>query len=181
LFLFDNATTHQKRAPDALSAKDMPKNPKMWREGKDRMRDTTLPDGTRQSLYWPATHEKYPGYFKGMEQILRERGLFHRGLKAQCTDRFADCERNMDCCCRRILYNQPDFANQKSALEELIDNYGHLCDFYPKFHCELNFIEQYWGAAKYRYRATPATHNTLAMEENVKSCLDDVPLVQMQR
>ena len=39
-----------------------------------------------------------------------------------------------------ILFNQPDFVPQKSELQELIEKRGHLCDFYPKYHCELNFI-----------------------------------------
>lgn len=41
--------------------------------------------------------------------------------------------------------------SQKSHLKELITLCGHICDFYPKYHCELNFIEQYWGAAKFCY------------------------------
>ena len=56
------------------------------------------------------------------------------------------------CCCRRFLFNQPDFAAQKPAIIELVESHGHIAFFYPKFHCELNFIEQAWGAAKYRYR-----------------------------
>jgi hypothetical protein len=40
---------------------------------------------------------------------------------------------------------------QKSQLEELIELCGHICDFYPKYHCELNFIKQYWGAVKSQY------------------------------
>ncbi|KIY48763.1 hypothetical protein FISHEDRAFT_8860, partial [Fistulina hepatica ATCC 64428] len=85
------------------------------------------------------------------------------------------------CCCRRLLFNQPDFVNQKSWLEEHITRRGHLCDFYPKYHCELNFIEQYWGAAKYRYRSCPRTSKIAEMEKNVLQSLDDVPLSQIRR
>ncbi|KIJ32999.1 hypothetical protein M422DRAFT_183786, partial [Sphaerobolus stellatus SS14] len=79
-----------------------------------------------------------------------------------------------NCCCRRILFTQSDFINQKSALEELIINQGYLCDFYPKFHCELNFIEQYWGAAKLRYWLSPHTKKMEEMEANVIVSLNDV-------
>ena len=69
---------------------------------------------------------------------------------------------------------------QKSHLEEFITSWGHICDFYPKYHCGLNFIEQYWGAAKLIYRSTPKTKDMKEMEENVKISLDDVPIVQIQ-
>ena len=70
---------------------------------------------------------------------------------------------------------------QKSELEEFITMRGHICNFYPKFHCELNFIEQYWGALKYLYRSTAKTADMDAMERNVLECLDEVPLLQIRR
>ena len=116
-----------------------------------------------------------------MEQIIRECGLWPtHNLLAQCKD-FKCKEGATTCCCRRILFTQPDFVNQKSELEEYIVSRGHICDFYPKFHCELNFIEQYWGAAKYCYRVTPKAANMDEMKANVLACLDDVPLLQIQR
>ncbi|KAF7378024.1 hypothetical protein MSAN_00226300 [Mycena sanguinolenta] len=118
-----------------------------------------------------------PGWFKGMEQILQERQLWRDGLLAQCTG-FKCQPGRTDCCCRRILFSQPDFVNQKSALSELVATSGIST---PKYHCELNFIEMYWGAAKFRYRTTAKTSNIDEMEQNVKTCLDDVPLVQIIR
>jgi hypothetical protein len=183
LFLFDNAPSHQKRAADALSARKMVKNPKEgWTHhpGGPRMRNGKLPDGETQDLYFPDDHPTMPGWFKGMEQILRERGLYREGLLAQCPG--FKCEAgNTNCCCRRILFLQPDFVGQKSALEELVESRGHICDFYPKYHCELNFIEMYWGAAKFRYRTTAKTSNIDEMEDNVKACLNDVPHLQIIR
>ena len=41
-----------------------------------------------------------------------------------------------------------DFIVQKSKLQDEIEKREHKCIFYPKFHCELNFIEMYWSAAK---------------------------------
>jgi hypothetical protein len=67
---------------------------------------------------------------------------------------------------RFSLHFSPDFVNQKCALQELVERCGHICDFYPKYHCELNFIEMYWGAAKFRYRTTSRTTNIDEMENN---------------
>ena len=36
----------------------------------------------------------------------------------------------------------------KSLGQETIEAVGHLCIFLPKFYCELNFIEFFWGAVK---------------------------------
>ena len=39
-----------------------------------------------QSFYFPKDHPKYPGWFKGMEQIIHECGLWPKdGLSVECT------------------------------------------------------------------------------------------------
>ncbi|KDQ49169.1 hypothetical protein JAAARDRAFT_143792 [Jaapia argillacea MUCL 33604] len=100
VFVFDNATTHLKRADDALSARKMPKFPTqpqnpyfgvevnvLGENGKPvygldgkilkkkvPMGDATLLDGSPQSLYFPAGHLR-AGVFKGMANLLEERGF----------------------------------------------------------------------------------------------------------
>ncbi|KZS89290.1 hypothetical protein SISNIDRAFT_407601 [Sistotremastrum niveocremeum HHB9708] len=183
LFVFDNATTHLKRPDDGLSARKMVLNPHpTWTHnpGGPRMRPGRLPNNQLQEFYFPPDHPVYPNFFKGMRQILIERNLWRDKLRAECKG--FKCDHGaVDCCARRILFNQPDFVGQKSRLEEIIERNGHLCDFYPKFHCELNFIEQYWGAAKRAYRSTKLTSSTDEMERNVIHSLDSVPLDQIRR
>jgi hypothetical protein len=140
-----------------------------------------LHTGEAQPFYYPPDHPTMPGWFKGMEQIIRERGLWpDGGLPCECLG-FRCPEGRTDCCCRRLLFNQPDFVFQKSQLEELVESCGHICDFYPKYHCELNFIEQYWGAVKLRFRVAGHARTLDELEKKVIACLDDVPLLQIRR
>ena len=137
--------------------------------------------GDPQQFYFPDDHPAMPGWFKGMEQIIRERGLWPEdGLPAECPG-FNCPEGQVSCCCRRVLFNQADFVSQKSQLQELIESRGHICDFYPKYHCELNFIEQYWGAAKLRFRVSGRASTINQLEKLMIKCLDDVPLIQIRR
>lgn len=36
-----------------------------------------------------------------------------------------------------LAWGRPDFMNKKSHLEEMITSRGHICDFYPKYHCAV--------------------------------------------
>ena len=202
LFMFDNAPGHLKRADDAISSRKMvksvlsfflcrfslsmrPRDPKrLWAHvpNSPRMRDGFNPlTRERQSFYFPNDHPRYPGWFKGMECIIRERGLWPEGgLPAECTGSSRPKEQS-NCCCRHLLYTQSDFMSQKPLLQEHVESRGHLCDFYPKYHCELNFIEQYWGAAKLRFRVAGRARTLQEMEGKMLGCLDDIPLEQIRR
>ena len=48
-----------------------------------------------------------------------------------------------------LLSDQADFKGQKSRLEEVVEERGHIAFFLPKFHCELNYIELYWAQVKH--------------------------------
>ncbi|KAF8273930.1 hypothetical protein EI94DRAFT_1562909, partial [Lactarius quietus] len=125
LFLFDNAPSHRKRAGNALSAKRMPKDESRMCQGVNPL------TGESQSV-----------------MITTHLDTYFTSFTHPCSK----CPPDRDnCCCQTLLFNQPDFVSQKSELEELIEKCGHFCDFYPKYHCELNYIEQYWGAAKLRF------------------------------
>jgi hypothetical protein len=161
-FLFDNSTNHGVYAPDALVASRM-----NWKSGGKQpvMRDGWMgPERIRQVMYEEIEEGgKRKQVPKGIKRVLEERALFRDGLKMECRKEWADengqkhtkrgCVDGVeDCCGRRILESQPDFREQKGMVEEEITQRGHLVMFYPKFHCELNWIEYFWGDGKRRTR-----------------------------
>lgn len=209
LLMYDNATTHLKRADDALSARKMPKNiPKPgtnWgievskhnpitgkvvyrpdgsiEKTKILMKDGRLDNGEPQPLYFPADHpdKNLQGRFKGMAVILQDRGFGDMSKVPASCKNFKCKPGETRCCCRRILYNQPDFADAESLLETNCRSRGIHVVFLPKFHCELNFIEQCWGRAKAIYRTYPPSSREEDLEENTLRALASIPLPMMRR
>jgi hypothetical protein len=206
IFIYDNATTHLKRPEDSLSACRMPKNiPKPgtnWgievtkcnpttgklvckpdgtsEKVKIRMKDGQLPNGKAQSFYFPEGHP-WAGIFKGMAVILEERGFGNMSkMHAECKG-FKCALGVTNCCCCRILYNQPDFANVDSLLETICIVHGILILFLLKFHCKLNFIEQCWGCAKNVYQTYPESSHEDRLEENTVTALESIPLSMMRK
>ena len=113
--------------------------------------------------------------------ILEERGLIEESkLWAECKD-FKCPPGATHCRCRRVLFNQPDFVNVESQLESVCKARGFQVIFLPKFHCELNFIEQCWGYAKRIYRHYPASSKEKDLERNVLTAIDSIPLESMRR
>ena len=108
-------------------------------------------------MVFPATYpnKKLQGKPKGIKQVLIEREKWPPGgLVLECKECKEKVQNDLriSCYAHRVMSLEPDFLAQKSAIEELIENARHKCIFFPKFHCELNFIERYWRAAKRHLR-----------------------------
>jgi len=181
LFTFDQSTNHAAFAADTLRSSNMNLHPggaqALLREGK-------LLDGRAQSMVFEAGTE-LAGVAKGIKQVLLERGIdvAVHGLRMKCPCENVDVDATeglLMCCARHCLASHPDFRAQKSLLEETITGAGHLCLFLPKYHCELDPIEAYWGAAKCFARA-----NCDYSFEGLKSCvptsLESVPLASIRK
>lgn len=144
------------------------------------------------------------GKAKGMKRVLQERGLWREDLKKQCgrqkkekksnfeervfqetmekyQTRVADrCQIGKNCCALRILEAEDDFIHEVSLLETVIQQSGHEVIFYPKFHCELNYIEYYWAALK-RYTRENCKYTFLELEKTVLDAMDSVDLRTIRR
>ncbi len=86
----------------------------------------------------------------------------------------------VNCCGRWIISLQSNFLAQKSALVEIIENAGHVCIFFSKFYCKLNFIEHYWEAAK-RYTWNNCDYTWSGLQEIVSRALDSINLITIHR
>ena len=184
LFAFDNSRNHLKYADDALRVSEMNLEP----GGKNakRMRNTYVIDncypggGYIQAMVLP------DGRPKGLKIVLTERGLWPNNRQrflAQCSVKTKSgksmkpnpqCLNGGACCARALLAAQPDFRNQKSQIEQAILDAGHDVIFYPAFHCELNFIEYFWGAAK-RYTRDNCEYDFESLKRLVPEALAGVP------
>jgi len=183
LFAFDNSRNHLKYADNALRVSEMNLEP--GGINKKVMRNTFVIDprqangGYIQSMILPS------GIPKGLRLVLIERGLWpydRPNFRAQCsvptktgkgTKPNPQCLQGGTCCARALLASQPDFQAQKSQLQEAIEQAGHLVIFYPAFHCEINFIEYYWGAAK-QYTRRNCGYDFDSLQRLVPEALESV-------
>ena len=86
----------------------------------------------------------------------------------------------MTCCARHILATQDDFKSKKPLLQELIEARGHKIIFYPKFHCELNYIEMYWGLGKHITRKQ-CDYKWDSLIQTVPAVLDSISLLTIRK
>jgi hypothetical protein len=141
---------------------------------------------------------------KGIKRVLQERGLWIPGLKKQCGRQKKDkntyfgdrlfeetmeeydtrvsdrCEAGKSCCALRTLEAQQDFREEKSMLEHIITAAGHEIIFYPKFHCELNYIEYYWASLK-KFTRENCKYSFVELEKTVLQAMDSVSLKTIRR
>ncbi|KAH8927348.1 hypothetical protein BT69DRAFT_1294190 [Atractiella rhizophila] len=118
LVIFDNLTGHAALAKDALNTKHMNVSSG---GAQARLRDCWV--------------------------VLEERNLWLPGLRGKCK-KVADHRDDHKCCAERWLAAQPALLKQKPFVQEILERRGHCAIFLPKFHCELNFVEFFWGAMK---------------------------------
>ena len=130
-------------------------------------------------MNFPSNHLKYPNKPKGMKQILTKCGLLRPRLLMQCKK--PTCDPNATSCCAKcILDLQPNFQEQKSLVHETIEAAGHLCIMLPKYHCELNFIEFFWGAMK-RYLHEHCDYTFSGLQQDIPDAMHSVDVLTIQK
>ena len=132
LFHFDHSSNHKAKYANALNAKQMNKS-----------------NGGQQPFQHATTWRDADGTVHHQDMTVLENGLnVQAGLMHVLRERGIDVDGKNADELRIIMAAQPDFANEPNILESIIRARGHLCLFYPKFHCELSPIEAYWAAVK---------------------------------
>ncbi|OAD79486.1 hypothetical protein PHYBLDRAFT_58534 [Phycomyces blakesleeanus NRRL 1555(-)] len=101
---------------------------------------------------------------------LRDTTFVQDGEK-QRLDYKKDASEDSKCCAHHFLASQPDFMSQKTALHEAVKVSGHIFELYPKFYCECNWIERYWGTAK-REARLQCDYRYKSLDKNIHSFLD---------
>ncbi len=79
-----------------------------------------------------------------------------------------------------MLAEEEDFKNQRIWLLELLEDAGMEVDFFPKFHCEFNWIERYWGNVKCNVRKQ-CDYTFTNLERTVPQCLDAVSKLMLRK
>ncbi len=102
-------------------------------------------------------NHKLKRQLKGIKQVLKEHIFWlingiHLIYK-QYFRKYNDTNpERLECCVWRIMSLQPDFYEQQLILKEAIIKVGYIFEWYLKFYYECNYIEWYWGFAKWETR-----------------------------
>ena len=177
LFVFDNSTNHGAYSNDALIA--TPGKMNLSSGGKvPAMRDTWFINAAGERVSQRMVDDE--GIPKGLKKILSERNLWIEKLKMYCKGLPSPTEADPTCCAIHRMAAQPDFQAQKSILYEALENTRHVCEFLPKFHCELAPIENFWGFSK-AYTRQHCDYSINTLRKTVPESLDAVPLSSIRK
>ena len=141
-------------ANDALDVAKMNVKP----GGKQPIMHDTVWNGKRWKMYFTA-HDgtKVP---KGMKMVLQECGV--------STEKKADWM-------RETLAKHSDFGDEKSMIEGMLIERGHIPCFLPKFYPELNPIERVWAQLKH-YTKAHCKYSLPSLCKNIPLAYDTVTL-----
>ncbi|KAI3648086.1 hypothetical protein MP228_005940 [Amoeboaphelidium protococcarum] len=184
VFTFDASANHHSMKSDALVAQRLNKSDggkaPILRDGYFTNAEGRIVVQKMQFTEADGQRDKI-GVQKGIQTILQERGLwpekatFNLKCKQVCNG-----QTNDPCCALWLLQNQPDFKAQKTWIEEIVSEAGHVFIAFPKYHCELNPIESVWGNSKQFTRAN-CDYSFAALKEKVPLSLDRIPLDTIQK
>ncbi|KAG2216528.1 hypothetical protein INT45_014182 [Circinella minor] len=144
VFLFDQSSNHHAYASDALVASRLILSDKdLFADKEPIMKEGWYMDGNKRVWTALGVQSILEGRSLGLWDKYKKEGKY---WKTKCGEK----EPNDDatCCPFHMLEAQPDFKEQKCKLPEAVEDAGHICMFYPKYYCETNWIERYWGGAK---------------------------------
>jgi hypothetical protein len=79
------------------------------------------------------------------------------------------------------LSQQPDFLSQKEWLSEVVERSGHEIIFYPKYHCELNYIEMVWAYLKAKLRRECENDFGLMLRRVPDILVNEIPVAFVRR
>ena len=148
-WVFDHSSCHAAMAKDALQVGDMNVKP----GGKQPRMHDTIWQGRVQTM------NLRDGTPKGMKLILEERGINTSGMKKEDM--------------QAVLASHSDFKREKSRIETLLIKHGHIPIFLPKYHPELNPIEQVWAQLK-RYTKGHCNYSLPSLRKNIPLAYDTV-------
>ncbi|KAF8595329.1 hypothetical protein BDV93DRAFT_575517 [Ceratobasidium sp. AG-I] len=187
LMFFDQSSAHNAYASDALSARmeQVLRERGLW-DTLTRTAGGKRPVGcckgckataaVREKVLAEAqaTMELNPEVFVSIDNVLEVTHIesLEDATEVQTMNRF--------CCMEKCLSTEADFIGEKPLLQIVIEEAGHLCILLPKFHCELNPIEMYWGYAKQRFR--PKCNGSFPLAKKlVPECLDACSVTTIRR
>ena len=158
MWIFDHSSWHAAMPEDALVVSRMNVN----RGGKQPVMRDGWWGGKPQRMYFNL--ENIP---KGMRQVLDERGVNTRGMKADEM--------------RTVLGTHPDFKYEKSSIERfLVEEKKHIMYMLPKYHCELNPIESVWAQVK-RYARAYCKYSIISLRKTITPAMESVSHESMQK
>lgn len=155
VWIFDHSSCHAAMADDALDVSKTNVNP----GGKQRVMIDTVWRNKVQKMNYSL------GIPKGMRAVLTERGV--------------DTSKVVGDQMREVLGAMDDFKNEKSMIEQLLIDRGHIPVFLPKFHPELNPIERVWAQLK-RYTRAHCQYTLPSLRKNIPDAYDSVTLENIQ-
>ena len=127
--------------------------------GRQPIKHDTIWNGKRWKLHTTARDgTKIP---KGMNMVLEEHGVSTEGKKADWM--------------WETLVKHSDFRDEKSMIERMLIERGHVPCFLPKFHPELNPIERVWAQLK-RYTKAHCNYSLPSLCKNIPLAYDTVTL-----